>query len=45
MIEIKNDILHVDGHPIGNEEKLLEIFDKSNKYDELKASFKQDGDA
>ena len=38
-MEIKNEKLYIDGYAIGDEERLIEIFDKANKYDELKASF------
>lgn len=43
-MEIKNNTLYIDGHAIGNEERLLNIFEKAIKYDELKATFKE-GDA
>ncbi|WP_296852656.1 hypothetical protein [uncultured Methanobrevibacter sp.] len=35
MIEIRNQKLIMDGYTIGDEERLLTIFDKANKYDEL----------
>ena len=44
-MEIRNEKLYIDGYAIGNEERLIEIFDKANKYDELKASFEKGGDA
>lgn len=37
MLEIRNKKLIIDGYVIGDEERLLSIFDKANKYDELKA--------
>lgn len=37
MLEIRNQKLIMDGYVIGDEERLLTIFDKANKYDELKA--------
>ena len=37
MLEIRNEKLIIDGYVIGDEERLLSIFDKANKYDELKA--------
>lgn len=37
MLEIRNEKLIMDGYVIGDEERLLSIFDKANKYDELKA--------
>jgi len=44
-MEIKNEKLYIDGYAIGDEERLIEIFDKANKYDELKATFENRGDA
>ncbi|WP_296882253.1 hypothetical protein [uncultured Methanobrevibacter sp.] len=44
MLEIKNQKLIIDGYVIGDEDKLLSIFDKANKYDEIVATFKE-GDA
>ncbi len=41
MLEIRNQKLCIDDTVIGDEEKLLVIFDKAVKYDELKASFKE----
>ena len=35
MLEIRNQKLIMDGYVIGDEERLLSIFDKANKYDEL----------
>lgn len=37
MLEIRNEKLIIDGYVIGDEERLLSIFEKANKYDELKA--------
>ena len=37
LIEIRNKKLIMDGYVIGDEERLLSIFEKANKYDELKA--------
>ena len=37
LIEIRNQKLIMDGYVIGDEERLLSIFEKANKYDELKA--------
>ena len=37
MLEIRNKKLIIDGYVIGDEERLLSIFEKANKYDELKA--------
>ena len=37
MLEIRNKKLCRDGYVIGDEERLLSIFEKANKYDELKA--------
>ena len=37
LIEIRNKKLIMDGYVIGDEERLLSIFDKANKYDEIKA--------
>lgn len=39
MIEIRNSELVIDGHAIGNEEKILAALNKAKKYDELKATF------
>lgn len=36
-LEIRNKKLIMDGYVIGDEERLLSIFEKANKYDELKA--------
>ena len=45
MLEIRNQKLCIDDYVIGDEERLLSIFDKANKYDEIvKATFKE-GDA
>lgn len=44
-MEIRNQKLYIDGYAIGDEDKLIEIFDKALKYDELKASFENRGDA
>lgn len=45
VLEIRNQKLCIDDTVIGDEEKLLTIFDKAVKYDELKASFEKRGDA
>ena len=45
MIEVRNDTLFIDGHAIGNEQQIVEICDKANSYDELKATFFKEGDA
>ena len=34
MLEIKNQKLYIDGKAIGDEERLLHLFDKAIKYDE-----------
>lgn len=44
MIEVRDDILYVDNIRIGDETKLVEICEKADKWDELKANFKG-GDA
>lgn len=44
-VEIRNQKLYIDGHAIGDEERLIEIFDKALKYDELKATFENRGEA
>ncbi len=44
MLEIRNGKLHIDDYIIGDEERLLTIFDKANKYDEIvKAGFIKEG--
>ena len=43
MIEIRNKKLIIDGHAIG-EEKLLQIIQKAEKWDELQAIF-EEGDS
>lgn len=35
MLEIRNGKLCIDEYVIGDEERLLSIFDKANKYDEI----------
>lgn len=45
MIEIRNEKLYIDDYVVGNEEKLVEICEKAEKWDEFKANFKQEGDA
>jgi len=45
MLEIRDQKLFIDDFCIGNEERLLEIFDKAIKYDETKATFGKGGDA
>jgi len=41
-MEIRNQKLIIDGYVIGDEERLLSIFDKANKYDEIvKATFEE----
>ena len=42
-LEIRNQKLIMDDYVIGDEDKLLSIFDKANKYDEIVASFKKEG--
>ncbi|MBQ2832420.1 hypothetical protein [Methanobrevibacter sp.] len=44
LLEIRNKKLCIDGHAIGDEEYLLRVFEKAVKYDELKATFKEEGD-
>ena len=44
-LEIRNEKLIIDGYVIGDEERLLSIFDKANKYDELKAQTNSKGGA
>lgn len=41
MLEIKNQKLYIDGKAIGNEERLLHLFDKAIKYDECKSIFEE----
>ena len=36
MIEIRNQKLYIDGQAIGDEERLLQLFDKAIKYEECK---------
>lgn len=44
MLEIRNNKLIIDGYTIGDEERLLSIFDKANKYDEIvQATFEEGG--
>ena len=43
MLEIRDKKLVIDDHIIGDEARLLEIFDKANKYDELVATFEEGG--
>ena len=40
MIEIRNEKVIIDGYTIGNEEELLTICEKAEKWDEFKANFK-----
>ena len=43
-LEIRNKKLIMDDYIIGDEERLLEIFDKTNKYDEIvKSGFLKGG--
>ena len=44
MLEIRNEKLVIDNYIIGDEEDLIKIFDKANKYDEIvKSSFTKSG--
>lgn len=45
MIEIRNEKVVIDGYIIGNEEELIKICEKADKWDELKANFENRGDA
>ena len=45
LLEIRNQKLCIDGNAIGDEEKLLTIFEKAIKYDELMETTFKDGDA
>lgn len=38
-LEIRNQKLYIDGKAIGDEERLLHLFDKAIKYDECKPIF------
>ena len=38
MIDIRDNILHVDGNPIANEDELFLILEKAQKWDELNES-------
>lgn len=43
-LEIRNEKLMIDNYIIGDEERLLQIFDKANKYDEIvKSGFLKTG--
>lgn len=43
-LEIRNEKLIIDDYIIGDEERLLQIFDKANKYDEIvKSGFLKTG--
>ena len=44
-LEIRDEKLIIDGYVIGDEEKLIKIFDKANKYDELTETTFKEGDA
>ena len=39
MIEVRDNILYMDGNAIANEQELLVIMDKAVKYDEVTAIF------
>lgn len=41
MMKIDENTLHINGEPIGNERQILDICDKANKWDELKANFEK----
>jgi len=41
VLEIRNGKLCIDEYVIGDEERLLSIFDKANKYDECKPIFEE----
>lgn len=44
MLEIRNEKLIIDGYVIGDEERILSIFEKANKYDEIvKSDFLKGG--
>ena len=45
MIEVKDNKLFIDGKSIGDENRILTICEKAVKYDELKATFENGGDA
>lgn len=38
MIDVRDNILHVDGNPIANEDELFTILEKAQKWDELNES-------
>ena len=40
-LEIRNQKLYIDGKPIGDEERLLQLFDKALKYDECRPIFEE----
>ena len=40
-LEIRDQKLYIDGQAIGNEERLLQLFDKAIKYDECKPIFEE----
>lgn len=40
-LEIRNQKLYIDGKAIGNEEILLQLFDKAIKYDECRPIFEE----
>ena len=41
MLEIRNEKLYIDGHAIGDENKVLDHLEKSIKYDACKTSFEE----
>lgn len=44
-LEIRNNKLIIDDYVIGDEERLISIFDKANKYDEIvKSGLKTGGE-
>lgn len=44
MLEIRNGKLVIGDYVIGDEERLLSIFDKANKYDEIVENDLKKGD-
>lgn len=41
MLEIRDQKLYIDGKAIGDEKRLLHLFDKAIKYDECKPIFEE----
>lgn len=43
-MEIRNEKLIIRDYVMGNEEAVIEAFEKAKKWDDLKANFEKDGD-